>query len=227
MAEVARGSSRLRAAALTGVAALAVTTGCAAQSARSDAGLQQPGGVETTAAPGHHPSHLAQAPTKGPAKGPANGPTQTWDRSGSTYDDTSGTGAAPPRSQTSVLTSLPGTRQAGCVDVGGHRDVRSGAVAMGDFATARAAYHHGGSAYDAPPLFFYVIPQSPTARSVTVTASRVGGTASSVHLTSRQVEQAAQWKYFPVHLVLPDAGTWRFRVTAADQQGCFVATFAR
>jgi hypothetical protein len=223
MAEVARDTTRVRTGLAAGLLVLAATSGCASQSGSSDAATQGLSAARgPSASPTRGPSHHVS-----PRTGGGGAPPRTSDPSASGYDDTSGTDAAPPTSQTSVLTSLPGSREPGCVDVGRHRDMRSGSVAMGDFATARAAYHRDGGAYDAPPLFFYVIPQSRSVRAVTVTATRVDGTSAPVHLTSRQVEQAAQWSYFPLHLVLPAAGTWRFRVSASDQQGCFVASFAR
>lgn len=142
------------------------------------------------------------------------------------YDDTSGTPAKAPKNQNAVLTQIPGTKSSSCVAVGTRTDVRSGRMAMGNFADARASFAKAKSAYDAAESFFYVIPMSRSVKSVTVTATRIGGRGAPVRVRSTDVEQAAQWNYFPVNLTLTSAGTWRFRVTSAAGQSCFDARFA-
>lgn len=141
------------------------------------------------------------------------------------YDDTSGTPGKAPNNQSAVLTHLPGSKAPGCVTVGSRTDVRSGRMAMGNFADARAAFAKAKSAYDAKESFFYVIPMSRSVKSVTVTATRLGG-GTPVHVRSTDVEQAAQWNYFPIHITLPESGTWRFRVVSAGAKSCFDASFA-
>lgn len=96
---------------------------------------------------------------------------------------------------------------------------------MGNFADARAAFHQSKGAYDAAPSFFYVIPQDRDAQRVVVTLTPLSGHGMPIRVASGQVEEAAQWKYFPISVKIPSAGTWRFTVTVGDQHGCFEATF--
>jgi hypothetical protein len=167
---------------------------------------QQPSGSQS----GHHGRHSGRSAGT-PGKG--------------TYDDTSGTRAKSPKNQSAVLTHLPGSTSSGCVAVGKRTDVRSGRMAMGNFADARAAFAQAKTAYDAAQSFFYVIPMSRSVTSVTVTATPLGRGGAPVHVRATDVEQAAQWKYFPIHLTLPSAGGWRFRVTSSSGHSCFDATF--
>lgn len=152
-------------------------------------------------------------------------PTSGPQLAAGSYDDTSGTTARPPRSQKKVLATLPGKGAGGCVQVGGRADVRSGRLAMGNFAQARSTYHQNKGAYDAPPSFFYVIPQLRGVHRVSVTLTRVDGHGTPVKVQSRQVEEAAQWKYFPVSVAIPAPGTWRFSVSSGSAHGCFEADF--
>ncbi len=56
-------------------------------------------------------------------------------------------------------------------------------------------------------------------------ATRLGSHAAPVRVRTDDVEKAAQWRYFPIHLQIPATGTWRFQVTAGAEHGCFVASF--
>jgi hypothetical protein len=125
-----------------------------------------------------------------------------------------------------VLEHLPGPAGARCVPVGERSAVRSGDIAMGDFAQARADYLASHGAYDAEPSHFFVIPQSRHARRTTVTISRVGGGAPPIRASADHLEDAAQWKYFPVSAKITRPGTWRFTVRIGASTGCFVAHFA-
>lgn len=141
------------------------------------------------------------------------------------YDDNTGTTTRPPKSQKKVLATLPGKRGDGCVAAGDQRDVRSGLLAMGNFADARAQFRETKGAYDAAPSNFYVIPQDRDARRVVVTLTPLTGHGTPVRVVSRQVEEAAQWRYFPISVKIPSPGTWRFTVAAGGQRGCFEANF--
>ena len=103
--------------------------------------------------------------------------------------------------------------------------MRAGSVAMGNFADARAKFRSAKNAYVADESFFYVIPSSRSAGRVTVTATRLGRAGAPVRATSTHAEQAAQWKYFPIHLTLPASGTWRFHVSTPTASSCFDARF--
>ena len=143
------------------------------------------------------------------------------------YDDTSGTANGTPRTQTAVLTHLPGPAVARCVVVGARHDVRSGALAMGDFAAARATYAQTNGAYDAQPTHLYVIPESRSTRSATVTLTRIGGGAAPIRVRSDHAADAAQWRFFPVALAITRPGTWRIKAASGSAHGCFVVTFRR
>ena len=141
------------------------------------------------------------------------------------YDDTTGTGAKAPDSQGKVLNDMPGPTKSKCVVVGDRSDVRSGSLAMGNFANARKAFRAAKNVYEAPPSSFYVIPKSVNGTRVVVTAKNVSGKVDPVTVKSTQVEEAAQWKYFPVELQLTASGTWQFEVEVNKTHGCFVAKF--
>lgn len=177
--------------------------------------------------PADHGSDKAGAkqkpkPSGRTTKPPSDGPSPT---SGS-YDDTTGTDAKTPRDQATVLDSMGGSKSGKCVVVGNRADVRSGDIAMGNFATARAVFKKSkGASYDAAPSFFYVIPQSRKLTGVTVTATSRSAT-DQIRVKTDQVEDAAQWRYYPIQIKLSARGTWRFKVVAGGARGCFEAKFA-
>lgn len=120
---------------------------------------------------------------------------------------------------------MHGSSSSKCVVVGDQADVRSGAIGMGNFATARETFRKAkGAAYDADPSFFYVIPQSRKLSRVTVTATS-SAVKNKIKFKTSQVEDAAQWKYYPIHIKLTANGTWRFKVVAGGATGCFQAKF--
>jgi hypothetical protein len=180
------------------------------------------GSRHATKQPKEHAATHAHA-TKEPSSSTSSSTSGTPPKG--SYDDTSGTKAHPPKNQIAVLQHLPGVHASRCVTVGNRTDVRSGSIAMGNFALARQNFRTASSAYNADPSFFYVIPRSRAAKAVTVVASRLGGRHAPVRIRSRQVEQAAQWNYFPIQIQLPNTGTWRFRVTTGAEHGCFDASF--
>ncbi|HEY6935213.1 MAG TPA: hypothetical protein VI452_17575 [Marmoricola sp.] len=96
---------------------------------------------------------------------------------------------------------------------------------MGDFADARARFLKTKGAYDADPSFFYVIPESRDAKRVKVVLTPETGHADAIRVVSDHVEDAAQWKYFPISVKIPTPGTWRFSVTVGAEHGCFDADF--
>jgi hypothetical protein len=217
-----RGMSRARA----GVALAAAATilaGCGAQGGGSD-----PAGTADGAAAGG-----AGTVAAGRGASPSNGPDGQSGTTGravgrppaGAYDDTTGSRGAKPRTQSAVLAHLPGSTRSTCVSVGARSVVRSGQIGMGSFSQARATFAKARTPYNAAPSFFYVIPHSRTAASVTVVASRPGTRVAPVTVRTRALETAAQWHYFPVHLQIPSRGTWRFQVTVGGDRGCFVASF--
>jgi hypothetical protein len=129
------------------------------------------------------------------------------------------------RNQSSVLTSLPGSRAASCVVVGRRRDVRSGSVAAGNFVTARMSYIEQVPIAEVPTVFLYLIPEHAGAlRSATVRVTRVGsGTAQTV--TSQSVQQADEWRYFALQVPVRSPGTYRLAMAAGADHGCFEVRF--
>lgn len=226
-----RGMSRARAGAAL-VAAATVLAGCGAQGGNDPAATA--GGA--TAGPAGVVVPDGDAQTAGPAGQAGQAGADTSSTSGNheravakpprgAYDDTSGTRASHPRTQAAVLTHLSGPSRSTCVSVGSRSVVRSGLIGMGSFSQARSVFAAAKTPYNAAPSFFYVIPQSRTARAATVVASRPGTRVAPVTVRVQDLESAAQWRYFPVHLQIPSRGTWRFQVTVDGDRGCFVASF--
>jgi hypothetical protein len=199
------------------------------------------GNGTTSPAAGSPPSETTSVVTTPPTQAPTT-PTSTTATTGthpeprqhttapSTQTPRSATTAAPhhpasDRKQDVVLNTLPGSKNASCVRINDQRDVRSGQIAMGNFAGALAAYRESKGAYDAPPLNFYVIPESLSAGKVTVTMTPVTADSTARTMTSSQVESAGRWKYFPVSVTVPAPGTWRFTAVSGQQRGCFQVTF--
>lgn len=180
-----------------------------------------PGPATSSGQPAATGSGKARPATKRPQAGSSTGPSLPP----GSFDDNTGTTTRPPKSQKLVLASLPGKQGAGCVAAGDQRDVRSGPLAMGDFAEARAQFRRTKGAYDAAPSNFYVIPRDRDTRRVEVTLTPLTGPGTPIQVVSRQVEDAAQWRYFPISVKIPSPGTWRFTVTAGGQRGCFEADF--
>lgn len=175
----------------------------------------------------HTGTHTGAEPRHDATPGGGSSPSPSADGTlpKGSYDDTSGTRAKAPKNQAAVLSALPGVAAGGCVKVGSRTDVRSGRTAMGNFALARQNFTRAKSAYTAEPSFFYVVPYSRATHSITVVATRLGGHARPVTVRSRQLEQAAQWNYFPIQIQIPASGTWRFQVTTGADHGCFEASF--
>ena len=133
-----------------------------------------------------------------------------------------------PENQTRVLDSLPGNAKPGCVEVGDRSDLRSGAIAAGNFADARAQYASNAGSQEQPEVHLYVIPQhAKQLHSVTVTMEPMSRAAKRSTVTSRSVEQADVWTYFSVHIPVPAPGEYRIRMVAGADQGCFVVDFAK
>jgi hypothetical protein len=207
------------------VALLTLATACGGHAGGAQAS-RVPSSATSSVGAGTSASGSSSSSSSSGMKGatPTAIPTPTASAPATTYDDTSGSTAAKPKNQRRVLTGLPGSASGGCVQVGARTDVRSGALAMGNFADARAKFHATKGAYDADPSFFYVIPTSRTAKHLTVRISGGRGAPVTVHVN--HLEDAAQWLYFPVSVKLPHAGRWRFDVVAGAQHGCFEAAFA-
>ena len=127
-------------------------------------------------------------------------------------------------SQKSVLDSLPGSTGSSCVQVGSQRDVRSGGVAVGNFADARKQYA-SQPGKEQPEVTMYVIPSSTAATKATIQLAPVGHAGTTKTFSTSSVQKADEWNYFSVAMTVPSAGSWRLTATAGKDTGCFVVTF--
>ena len=209
------------------LAAATVLAGCGAQGGGGSAGTTGGAAAADTVVAG---GGASQAGPDAPSGTTTSGATGNDDRAvgkppPGAYDDTSGTRTGKPRAQGAVLAHLPGPARSTCVTVGARSVVRSGQVGMGSFSQARSVFAQAKTPYNAAPSFFYVIPRHRAAGAVTVVASRPGTQVAPVRVRSDDLESAAQWRYFPIHLQIPSRGTWRFQVSVDGDRGCFVASF--
>ncbi|WP_448231842.1 hypothetical protein [Microbacterium lacticum] len=127
-----------------------------------------------------------------------------------------------PGRQDSVLDSLPGEAASGCVTVGERRDVRSGTMAAGNFADARARFAADPSA----PVSLYVIPVDLNGDpALTMTLTRLGGEGSTTVETA-EFHTADEWRFYGVNVVVPGEGEWRIEASAGEaNQGCWEVDF--
>jgi hypothetical protein len=223
------GMSRARTG-VTLVAAATILAGCGAQGGDPSASTGGAGGTDavgagTTLAPNGATQSTHSDGRSGAPSATTGGSRAVGKPPKGAYDDTTGTRTGKPHLQTSVLAHLPGPTRSACVSVGSRSVVRSGPLGMGSFSSARSAFAQAKTPYNAAPSFFYVIPRSRTAGAVTVVATRPGVRTAPVTVHSRDLEPAAQWHYFPIHLQIPSRGTWRFQVTVDGDRGCFVVSF--
>jgi hypothetical protein len=125
--------------------------------------------------------------------------------------------------QTDVFDRVPGKKSDTCVTVGGDRDVKSGGFVGGPFDDARKSYGKARDGMTRKQVRLYWVPQhSQPMKGLTVTATSGGKT---VKVTQRTVADAEQWKFYDTVIALPQAGSWRFKVSSGVDQGCFVASF--
>ena len=138
-----------------------------------------------------------------------------------------GAGRRYAQSQSGVLARLPGSDSGQCVSVGDRRDVRSGGIAAGPFDTARQGY--GTSiqpGLSRRTVRLYWIPEhSASMPGLTVRMQRLQPDPGSAQ-TIRQQDwaDADQWRFYDTNLEFPSAGTYRLRVTAGQDSGCFDLT---
>lgn len=138
-----------------------------------------------------------------------------------------GAGRRYASSQSGVLARLPGNDSGQCISVGDRRDVRSGGIAAGPFDTAREGYGTSIQPGMSPrTVRLYWIPEHSAAMpGLTVRMQRLQpdpGAAQAI----RQDDwaDADQWRFYDTNLEFPSAGTWRLRVTAGQDSGCFDLT---
>ncbi|MFD5213472.1 hypothetical protein [Microbacterium sp. NPDC058345] len=127
-----------------------------------------------------------------------------------------------PGRQDSVLDRLPGEAGSGCVAVNDERDVRSGTMAAGNFAEARAQYSDSAES----EMSFYFIPAALEGDpELVIRLTQVNGSGEK-EIRSAAIETADEWRFYPVRFAIPEEGTWRIEATAGDEnRGCWEATF--
>jgi hypothetical protein len=138
-----------------------------------------------------------------------------------------GSGRRYASSQSGVLARLPGNDSGQCISVGDRRDVRSGGIAAGPFDTAREGYGTSIQPGMSPrTVRLYWIPEhSETMPGLTVRMQRLQpdpGAAQTIR--KNDWADADQWRFYDTNLEFPSAGTWRLRVTAGQDSGCFDLT---
>lgn len=138
-----------------------------------------------------------------------------------------GSGRRYASSQSGVLARLPGNDSGQCVSVGDRRDVRSGGIAAGPFDTAREGYGTSIQPGMSPrTVRLYWIPEhSETMPGLTVRMQQLQpnpGAAQTIRKTDWA--DADQWRFYDTNIEFPSAGTWRLRVTAGQDSGCFDLT---
>jgi hypothetical protein len=138
-----------------------------------------------------------------------------------------GSGRRYASSQSGVLARLPGNDTGRCISVGDRRDVRSGGIAAGPFDTAREGYGTSIQPGMSPrTVRLYWIPEhSTTMPGLTVRMQRLQpdpGAAQTIR--KNDWADADQWRFYDTNLEFPSSGTWRLRVTAGQDSGCFDLT---
>ncbi|KRF13770.1 hypothetical protein ASG90_13095 [Nocardioides sp. Soil797] len=134
-----------------------------------------------------------------------------------------------PKSQTSVLDSLPSSSGPGCAKVDAKTDdLRSGDVAVGNFGQALTSYDDQVGTMEQPEVHFYVVPKSrKQMKRVSVTLAPTGTTGRRSSVVSTDVEDADVWKYFAVNLFVREPGNYRMDVVSGQDRGCYLITFAK
>jgi hypothetical protein len=223
---------RIAAVGATGLAAALLVAGC---------GGAHPRSLPTTPVTGGSPS----SPSTG-SSGTVRPGTSTNDpgaRSPASQATTPGGGAGGPvlpapyptpgrdpsqvADQSTVLASLPGSTSSSCQTVGSHTDLRSGSIAAGNFAHARAQYTQTVASTEVPEVDLYVIPQHAaklTTLTITIDPTGAGPTTT---LVSKSIEQADEWSYFAVQLPVPAPGGYQLTMVSGADRGCFLVTFSR
>lgn len=220
------------ASALLPVAALALLAGCSSTSGDVAAGTaggtasSTPAGTPAAgAASGTGRPDGAASPTKPatkPAPSSAAATRPTAPATSTASKPVAGPAVAAAGDQTSVLNRLPGSASSSCATVGTQTDVRSGSLAVGNFAEARAAVAKGAA--NGAEVSFYVVPADGAAMpGVRLKATSPTGAVRTV--SSTQVEQADTWYYYRVALPVRDRGSWRLEFTAGGDTGCYRVTF--
>lgn len=206
--------------AATAVAALLVT-GCSSD--------QSPDAVNGTGASSSPSGRVSSGPSdEASPKASAGSPDGSPDGSAAAAATTPGPDLPEhPRKQTRVLDALDGSSDQKCVGVGDSGDVRSGSIAMGNFARARGEFADQVGSMEQPEVHFYVIPEhlhGADGVRVTLTPTRGGETRT---IRVRRLESAEVWKYYAVAANIPGPGSYRMTAVSGEDHGCFLVDFDR
>lgn len=205
--------------AAAGLAVAMLASGCSS----SD---PTPASAKSSPSASDQPSSGSSAEAKRSAKPKTSGSTASGDSGASPTPGPVST--AKPDNQTTVLESLSGSSSPRCAPVGKRTDVRSGRIAIGNFATARKQYKKEAPSKEQPEVFLYVIPEhSKKMRNLTLTVKPITGEGKSRTIKSNSVEQAEMWNYYAVNLPISAPGSYRLTAVSGADKGCFEVRFSR
>lgn len=141
-------------------------------------------------------------------------------------DDASAESRKPDKAgrQRAVFKRVEGNDTGDCIDATGRRNVKSGGFMAGPFDDAVTAWGKASDGLKRNEIRLYWVPlHAKKMPGVTITARQRGGTGR-VTVTEDAVGEAESWKYYPVTITLPEAGTWVLRGKAGRDAGCFTLT---
>jgi hypothetical protein len=215
--------------ALLGLAGTAVLATLSCTSSSGGAAVSSAAAATSTGASAAAPASSAPAASGQPSapsgSAPSTVPVLVPSGTIAPYPTTT-RGATPATDQTKVLNTLPGDSAADtCVAVGTHTTVRSGAIAAGNFVSARSSFRSQYRKTELPEVTMYVIPQHAahlTSATITVTARSNGATKS---VTTKSVQSGDAAQYFVAQVPVATPGAYRLTMASGSDRGCFLVTF--
>ena len=134
---------------------------------------------------------------------------------------------SPTEAQDAVVARLPGPADGSCVIADG-RNLRSGGIGAGDFALARREYKAGGTGVEPATVTLHVIPAHPGSMSgVKMTMTRLRKPVFTYDHTSTTTRTESGVQFYELVFSVEQPGSWRLRITAGQDAGCFDVAFNR
>lgn len=126
--------------------------------------------------------------------------------------------------QTAVFKRIDGNDTGACIDASSKRNAKSGGFMVGPFDDAQKSWGKAGDGLKKYQVRLYWVPlHAKKMPGVTITAKHQGS-GSRVAVTEKNLGEAESWKFYPVVIALPEAGTWVLRGKSGDDAGCFTMT---
>lgn len=141
-------------------------------------------------------------------------------------DDARAESSKPDRSgkQTAVFDRIEGNETGECVDAGSERNVKSGGFMAGPFDDAAKSWGRAGDGLKKNQVRLFWVPlHAKRMPGVTVVAKHQGS-GSRVKVTTKDLGEAEEWKYYSVVIALPKPGVWTLRGASGKDAGCFTLT---